>query len=113
MASTVSVAAAAAHDPVVDGEVKDMVVHGDSIVVTYKNTGSTATAIVGEIQVRGADDDVVASVTLADSVIVKAGATRTFKVAMPKLEKGVYTMYAVVDFGGAELTAAQASLEIR
>ena len=104
----------AAHRSGVDGEVQDMVVRGDSVVITYRNTGTQATTIVGELQVRAGDDeDVVASAVLAESVVVKAGETRVFTVAMPALAKGHYTMYAVVDFGGAELTAAQAALEVR
>jgi hypothetical protein len=97
----------------VDGEVRDLVLKGDSIEVTYKNTGTRATAIVGELQVRGDDEELVSSVLLADSVVVKAGATVRMRVAMPTLPRGRYTMFAVVDFGGPEMTAAQAALEIR
>lgn len=103
--------AIAAHD--VAGEVRDLVLKGDSIEVTYKNTGTRATAIVGELQVRGDDEELVSSVLLADSMMVKAGATVRMRVAMPTLAKGRYTMFAVVDFGGPEMTAAQAALEIR
>ena len=102
-----------ARSATIDGEVRDMVMIGDSIEVTYKNTGTQSTAIVGEVQVRDGADELVTTVLLADSLVIKAGETRRFRVAMPKLDKGHYTLYAVVDFGGDALTAAQAALEIR
>lgn len=104
---------AAAVSTGLNGEVRDMVRKGDSIEVTYKNTGTKAAAIVGEVQVRSGDDELVTTVLLADSLIVKAGATQRFRVAMPKLAKGHYTLYAVVDFGGDAMTAAQAALQIK
>lgn len=104
---------AAALSTGLNGEVRDMVRKGDSIEVTYKNTGTKAAAIVGEVQVRSGDDELVTTVLLADSLIVKAGATQRFRVAMPKLAKGHYTLYAVVDFGGDAMTAAQAALQIK
>ena len=104
---------AAAVSTGLNGEVRDMVRKGDSIEVTYKNTGTKAAAIVGEVQVRSVDDELVTTVLLADSLIVKAGATQRFRVAMPKLAKGHYTLYAVVDFGGDAMTAAQAALQIK
>ena len=104
---------AAAVSTGLNGEVRDMVRKGDSIEVTYKNTGTKAAAIVGEVQVRSVDDELVTTVLLADSLIVKAGATQRFRVAMPKLAKGHYTLYAVVDFGGDAMTAAHAALQIK
>lgn len=104
---------AAAVSTGLNGEVRDMVRKGDSLEVTYKNTGTKAAAIVGEVQVRSGDDELVTTVMLADSLIVKAGATQRFRVAMPKLAKGHYTLYAVVDFGGDAMTAAQAALQIK
>ncbi len=97
----------------VDGEVSDMFVKGKSLEVRYRNTGTTATEIVGEVQVRDGDDSLVAVVPLVEGTRVDAGKRKTFRVAMPSLPPGRYTMYAVVNFGGDTLTAAQAELEIR
>lgn len=97
----------------VDGEVSDMFVKGNSLEVRYRNTGTTATEIVGEVQVRDGDDSLVAAVPLVEGTRVDAGKRKTFRVAMPSLPPGRYTMYAVVNFGGDTLTAAQAELEIR
>lgn len=97
----------------VDGEVSDMFLKGKSLEVRYRNTGTTATEIVGEVQVRDGDDSLVAAVPLVEGTRVDAGKRKTFRVAMPSLPPGRYTMYAVVNFGGDTLTAAQAELEIR
>lgn len=97
----------------VDGEVSDMVVKGKSLEVQYRNTGATATEIVGEVQVRADDHSLVAAVPMVDGKRIAAGRRETFRVAMPSLPPGKYTIYAVVDFGGDMLTAAQADLEIR
>lgn len=104
---------AAASVATVDGEVIDMVVKGKSLEVRYRNTGTSATEIIGEVQVRLGDDSLVVAVPLVDGKRVAAGRRETFRVAMPSLPPGKYTIYAVVDFGGATMTAAQAELEIR
>lgn len=97
----------------VDGEVTDMYVKRKQLEVVYKNTGSVATEILGEVQVRDADGELVATVPLVEARRIGAGRTEKFRVPMPDLPPGSYTIYAVVDFGGAELTAAEATLEIR
>jgi hypothetical protein len=96
-----------------DGEVTDMYVKRKQLEVVYRNTGTAATEIVGEVQVRDADGELVATVSLVESRRIEAGRTEKFRVAMPELAPGQYTIYAVVDFGGPELTAAEAALEIR
>jgi hypothetical protein len=97
----------------VDGEVTDMYVKRKQLEVVYRNTGTVATDIVGEVQVRDAEGELVATVTLVEARRVDARRTEKFRVAMPELPPGSYTIYAVVDFGGPELTAAEAALEIR
>lgn len=111
-AHTGTVAAPARADTV-DGEVSDVVLKGKLLEVRYRNTGTVATELLGELQVRTEDDSLVATVPIVESVRIEAGKRQTFKVAMPDLPPGKYVLYAVVDFGGAELTAAQAALEIR
>ncbi len=95
----------------VDGEVSDMYVKGDSLEVVFCNTGRFQTSLVGEIQVRLVGDSVVTAVPIA-SASVKSGEQRTMRIAMPKLAKGAYVLFVVVDFGGAQLTAAKAELVI-
>ncbi len=104
---------AAVKPDTVDGEVSDLVLKGKSLEVRYRNTGTVSTELLGELQVRSEDDELVASVPLVEAFRIEAGKQQTFKVAMPALPPGKYTLYAVVDFGGHELTAAQAALEIR
>ncbi len=96
----------------IDGEVHDMFVKDDSIEVVFVNTGSVRAEIVGEVQVRMADDSLVLAQPLAQTTVL-AGATRRFRIAMPTLTRGSYVLYGVVDYGGAALTVAQAALEIR
>lgn len=97
----------------VDGEVSDMYVKGKSLEVRYKNTGAVATDILGEVQVRDASDELVMALPLVEGRRIGAGRSEKFRIAMPTLPPGKYTLFAVVDFGGAALTAAQAELEIR
>lgn len=95
-----------------DGELSDMYVTGDSLDVVFRNTGKQRANIVGEVQVQTADESVVVTLPL-DSATVLVGATRKFRVAMPKLPKGKYVLVALVDFGGEQLTAVQAALEMK
>lgn len=99
--------------PVVDGEVSDLLLKGKQLEVRYRNTGSIATLIVGELQVRDIYDEVVLAVPFAEARRVEAGRAEKFRMAMPLLAPGHYTLYAVVDFGGEQMTAAQAALEIK
>jgi len=96
-----------------DGEVADMYVKGKQVEVLYRNTGRTATSILGELQVRDRDGELVATATLVEGRTVGAGRSEKLRVAMPALAPGHYTLYAVVDFGGESLTAAEAALEIK
>jgi hypothetical protein len=96
----------------IDGELSDMYVKNDSLEVIFRNTGKQRTNIIGEVLVQTPDETVVMRVPL-DSATVLVGATRKFRVAMPKLPKGKYVLVAVVDFGGDQLTAVQAALETR
>jgi len=98
--------------PTVNGEVSDMVVKGKLLEVRYRNTGTTAAAIIGEVQVRDGDDSLVVAVPLVEGKRIGAGRRETFRVPMTALPPGKYMLYAVVSFGGDALTAAQAELEI-
>jgi hypothetical protein len=112
-ASTVTTTVASSPAASIDGQVQNLVLKGDSLEVTYKNIGSQPTAIVGELQVHVTEDDIVSSTVFANALLVKPGATQRFKIAMPKIAKGKYTLVAIVDYGGAQMTAAMATLEMR
>ena len=86
---------------------------GDTLEITYANTGTTTTIIAGEVQVHVSRDSVAVTVPFVDAQIIKPGETQRFRVPMPKLAKGRYMLLAIVDFGGETMTAAQAKLEIR
>lgn len=113
VAGSATAKAAPARVSGINGEVRNMVLKGDSIEVTYKNTGELPTFIVGELQVHLTEDEVVSTVLFADELIVKPGVTQHFKMAMPKLAKGKYTLVAIVDYGGEQMTAAMATLDMR
>ena len=115
-ASSEAIAPVTSTTPAIDGKLRNMIItgaKGDSIEITYANTGTMATAIVGEVQVFVSEDEVVATVPFADAQIIRAGTTQRFRVAMPKLAKGRYTLIAIVEYGGETMTAAQATLAIR
>lgn len=98
---------------VIDGEVSDLLLKGKQLEVRYRNTGNVPTAILGEVQVRDAEGEVVEAVPFAESHKVAPGKRESFRVAMPLLPPGKYTLYAVVHFGGPALAAAQAELEVQ
>ncbi|WP_145979123.1 hypothetical protein [Gemmatimonas phototrophica] len=97
----------------VDGEVVDLVLKGKQLEVVYKNIGRVATEILGELQVRDPEGNVVGAVPFVEGRRVAAGKTEKYRVNMPALPPGKYTLFAVVHFGGASLAAAQADLEIQ
>ncbi len=95
-----------------NGDLQNMFVVGDSLEVVYENTGNVRHDIVGQVQVRTTSDSVVMTLPLPSTTVL-AGTTRRFRVARPSLRPGAYVLFAIVDFGGEELTAVQAPLEIR
>jgi|GEM_PF-1332299 len=95
-----------------NGDVQNMFVTGDSLEVVYANIGNVRHDIAGQVTVRTASDSVVMTLPLPSTTVL-AGTTRRFRVARPALRPGAYVLYAIVDFGGEELTAIQAALEIR
>ncbi len=110
---TGAIPAAPASDSVTtDGEVVDMVLKGKHVEVVYKNTGTVSTRVIGELQVRDADGDVVGALAFVEGKLVEPGKTERFRATMPAVAAGKYTLWALVQFGGPALAAAQAELEI-
>lgn len=108
-----AVPAAPASDSVTtDGEVVDMVLKGKQVEVVYKNTGTVSTRVIGELQVRDADGEVVGALAFVEGKLVEPGKTERFRATMPTVAAGKYTLWALVQFGGPALAAAQAELEI-
>jgi hypothetical protein len=99
--------------PPVDGEVVDLLLKGKQLEVVYKNIGRVTTEILGELQVRDPDGNVVEAVPFVEGRRIAAGKTEKYRVNMPALPPGKYTLFAVVHFGGPALAAAQADLEIQ
>lgn len=99
--------------PVIDGEVTNLLLKGKQLEVHYQNTGTITTTIIGELQVRDANGELVLAVPFAEAHRIDAGRKEKFTIAMPKLSPGEFTLYAVVDFGGDTMTAAQAALKIQ
>lgn len=96
----------------VDGEVSDVVLKGKRLEITYRNIGTVATPIVGELQILDAAGEIVDAVPFVEGRRVERGKTERFTVPMPVLPPGRYTLYALVQFGGPALAAAQAELEV-
>lgn len=94
------------------GEVTDLLLDRDSVELLYTNTGKRHGVATGRVEFRNADDRVVATLSLPD-IYALPGTTRRLKLAVPKLSAGRYVVLAVVDFGGDELAAAQAELEVK
>ncbi|MES2523098.1 MAG: hypothetical protein V4617_10395 [Gemmatimonadota bacterium] len=93
------------------GTMSAIVVRGDSVDLLFTNTGRTRADIVGVLQVRAADNTVVHSTPLAEGTVL-AGGTRRYRVPMPPLPPGRFTLLGIVDFGGDAMAAAQAAVEI-
>lgn len=99
--------------PVIDGEVHNLVLKGKQLEVSYQNTGTLSTIVTGELQVRDSAGELVATAPIVERKKIEAGRSEKFRLPMPQLSAGTYTLYAVVDFGGATLTAAQAALTVQ
>jgi hypothetical protein len=95
-----------------DGEVADLVLKGKQLEVVYRNTGTVTTVILGELQVRDPQGDVVSAVAFVEGRRIEPGKTEKFRLAMPTLPAGRYVLHALVQFGGPALAAAQAELEV-
>ena len=91
----------------------DLVLKGKQLEIVYKNIGRVTTEILGELQVRDLEGNVVNAVPFVEGRRIDAGKTEKYRVNMPALSPGKYTLYALVHFGGPALAAAQADLEIQ
>lgn len=103
-----------------EGEVSDVVLaprtNGGSTeydaTVTFKNSGEKHLTARGRLEVRREDNSLVTTVALPN-VYALPGAEMKVKAALPTMIKGKYMVLAILDYGGAELAAAQLEHEAR
>lgn len=99
-----------------EGQVNDIAVHANgaeqAVEVAFQNTGTRHLMAKGRLEFRRPDNTVALAVDLPPAYALP-GATATVKTRVPTLPKGQYVVLAVLDFGGAELAAAQLEHEVR
>ncbi len=99
-----------------DGQVADVAVKAsagqEEIEVAFENTGTLHVVAKGRLEFRRADNTTAATVDLPLAYVLP-GATGRVRVKQPALPKGKYLILAVMDYGGAELAAAQLEHEAR
>lgn len=79
--------------------------------VSFHNSGPRQTETHGTVEVRRLDNSVVSTIGVP-SFPTLPGATRRLEVTIPRLPPGRYVLLAMLDYGGPEIAAGQASLEI-
>jgi P pilus assembly chaperone PapD len=82
-----------------------------SVEVLFLNTGEAHLRTAGAIEVRNADNQVAAKLSIASFPIAPHD-TRRLLLPLPQLPPGRYIVLALLDYGGAEIAAGQAELEI-
>ena len=84
----------------------------DTVEVAFQNTGTKHTVARGKVEIRRPDNTTVAVVTLPPAYALP-GSTMRVRAALPALASGRYVVLAVMDYGGAEIAAAQLEHEVR
>jgi P pilus assembly chaperone PapD len=74
--------------------------------VTFRNTGDRHLRGMGHVEIRRADDSVLATLPLPELQTLP-GATATARVVLPATLKGTYRLRAVVNYGGPSSAAAE------
>lgn len=85
---------------------------GIDIVASVKNVGGMQVPFSGRIEYRTLEDAVVSTQRLTPTPVLP-GALREIRLRVPKLPAGRYVAVALLDYGGAEILAGQAELEVR
>jgi P pilus assembly chaperone PapD len=103
-----------------NGEVEDVQVRRDSasadstvraLSVLFHNTGSRHLLVHGMIEIRRPDNSLVSKVDVPEFPALPA-ARRRLSVELPKLGAGRYVVLALLDYGGREIVAGQAELQV-
>lgn len=79
--------------------------------VLYHNAGSRQTQTHGTVEVRRLDNSVASTIAIPEFPTLP-GANRRLSVPIPQLRPGRYVLLALLDYGGQEIAAGQASLEV-
>lgn len=82
-----------------------------ALMVSFHNSGSRQTETHGKVEVRRVDDSVVSTIDIPEFPTLP-DATRRLNVLIPPLPRGKYVLLAMLDYGGQEIAAGQASLEV-
>ncbi|MGH7674997.1 MAG: hypothetical protein ACREMV_06975 [Gemmatimonadales bacterium] len=80
-------------------------------VVSFTNSGGQPLWARGRVEIRRLDNSVAASVEVPEFPVLP-GARRESTVDVPVLGPGRYVALALIDYGGAEIAAAQIELEL-
>jgi len=100
-----------------DGEVAELTLrphpsaHADSVDLVFENTGGRHLTARGSLEFRRGDNVVAARADLP-ALYALPGARSRARVAVPMLPAGRYVVLAILDYGGAELAAAQIEYEV-
>ncbi len=89
-------------------EQRELAAGNDSLLVevVFDNAGSRHVRGEGRVEFRRPDGEVETTVTIPN-LYVLPGARRRATATLPQLRPGQYAVLAIVDFGGADLTAMQ------
>jgi P pilus assembly chaperone PapD len=103
-----------------DGQVTDVAIHSatpvanakDTVEVAFQNTGTKHVVGRGRVEIRRPDNSTAAVVELPLAYALP-GSTMRVRAQLPALAAGRYVVLAVMDYGGAEIAAAQLEHEVR
>jgi hypothetical protein len=82
-----------------------------ALTLSFHNSGSRQTETRGKVEVRRLDDSVISTIDIPAFPTLPS-ATRRLDVPIPPLAHGKYVLLAMLDYGGQEIAAGQASLEV-
>jgi P pilus assembly chaperone PapD len=84
----------------------------DTVEVAFQNTGTKHVVGRGRVEIRRPDNTTAAVVDLPFAYALP-GATMRVRAMLPSLAVGKYVILAVMDYGGAEIAAAQLEHEVK
>ena len=102
------------------GELSDAVIasgrttageRADTLVATFRNTGTVQTIGRGHIEIRREDDSIAQRVDVEEFPVL-GGARRVLRTPLPVMPAGRYAVILLLEIGTEEILAAQALLEI-
>lgn len=83
----------------------------DAIELLFRNSGHAHLKPTGAVEVRSADNQVVARLDIVEFPIAP-GDSRRLVLPMPKLPVGRYVALALIDYAGPEISAGQLEFEL-